>query len=171
MRTNLSKVCLSPYHTMPTQKFRYYPGYPYIKHLPKIPSLQQVPTFVSVTHTAAAYPVVHYSIMSTSYYISPADHTLLYPPFEILSHRPYIQIRNYLANTTYSTPFYHKNTTRDLCLGRGRIRFFSSGRYSIFPGAVCCGAVYTCNHTRFIDRFMMTEGGDSLSLPFTSKTE
>ena len=41
---------------------------------------------------------------------------------------------------------------------------------SILPGAVCWGAVYTCNHTRFIDRFMMTEGGDPLSLPFTSKT-
>ena len=114
--------------------------------------------------------MVHYSSMSTSYYISPADHTLLYPPFEILSHRPYIHIRNYLANTTYSTPFKHKNTTRDLCLGRGRIQLFSSVRYSILPGAVCCGAVYTCNHTRFIDRFMMTEGGDPLSLPFTSKT-
>ena len=31
-------------------------------------------------------------------------------------------------------------------------------------------AVHTCNHTRFIDRFMMSEGGDPLSLPFTSKT-
>ena len=67
--------------------------------------------------------------MSTSCYISPAYHTLLYPPFEILSHRPYIHIRNYLANTTYSTPFKHKNTTRDLCLGRGRIQLFSSVRY------------------------------------------
>ena len=70
--------------------------------------------------------MVHYSSMSMSYYISPADHTLLYPPFEILSHRPYIHITKYLPNTTYSTP---SNTTRDLCLGRGRIQLFSSVRY------------------------------------------
>ena len=46
-------------------------------------------------------------------------------------------------------------------------------RFSFFlsyflPGAVWCGAV--CSHTRFIDRFMMSEGGDPLSLPLTSKT-
>ena len=29
MRASLSKVCLSPYYTLPTQTFRYYPGYPY----------------------------------------------------------------------------------------------------------------------------------------------
>ena len=27
-----------------------------------------------------------------------------------------------------------------------------------------------CSHTRFIDRFMMSESGDHLSFPFTSKT-
>ena len=42
-------------------------------------------------------------------------------------------------------------------------------RYSILPGAVWCGAVNTCSHTRFIDRFMMSEGGDPLSLRFTFK--
>ena len=42
--------------------------------------------------------------------------------------------------------------------------------YSILPGAVWFGAVHTCSHTCFIDRFMMSEGGDPLSLPFTSKT-
>ena len=57
---------------------------------------------------------------------------------------------NYLANTTYSTHFKHRNTTRDLCLGRGRvgrIRLFSSVRYCILPGAVWCGAVHTFSHT------------------------
>ena len=48
--------------------------------------------------------------------------------------------------------------------------FFSSVRYSILPGGVWCGVVHTCSHTRFIDRFMMSEGGDPLSLPFNSKT-
>ena len=43
-------------------------------------------------------------------------------------------------------------------------------RYSILPGAVLCGAVQTCSHTRFIDRFMISEGGNSLSLPFASKS-
>ena len=45
-------------------------------------------------------------------------------------------------------------------------------RYSILPGAVWCGAVHICSHTRFIDRFMImiSEDGDPLSLPFTSKT-
>ena len=43
-------------------------------------------------------------------------------------------------------------------------------RYSILPGAVWCGAMHTCSYTRYIDRFMMSEGGDPLSLPFTSKT-
>ena len=43
-------------------------------------------------------------------------------------------------------------------------------RYSILRGAVWCGTVHTCSHTRFIDRFMMSEGADPLSLPFTSKT-
>ena len=43
-------------------------------------------------------------------------------------------------------------------------------RYSILPGAVWCGAVRTCSHTHFIDRFMMSEGDDPLSLPFNSKT-
>ena len=47
--------------------------------------------------------------------------------------------------------------------GKNLFVFFSSVQYSILPSAVCCGAVYTCNHTRFIDRFMMTEGGDPLS--------
>ena len=71
----------------------------------------------------------------------------------------------------YSTHFKHKNTTRDLCLGLGRIRlFFSSVRYSILPGAGWCGVVHTSSHTRFIDRFMMSEVGDPLSLPFTPKT-
>ena len=80
-------------------------------------------------------------------------------------------MRNYLVNTTYSTHFKHKNTTRDLCLGRGRIRLFSSVRDSILPSAAWCGAVHICSHTRFINRFMMSEGGDPLSLPFTSKTD
>ena len=35
---------------------------------------------------------------------------------------------------------------------------------------VWCSAVHTCSHTRFINRFMMSEGGDPLNLPFTSKT-
>ena len=48
--------------------------------------------------------------------------------------------------------------------------FFSSVRYSILRGALWCGTVNTCSHTRFIDRFMMSEGGDPLSLPFTFKT-
>ena len=43
-------------------------------------------------------------------------------------------------------------------------------RYSILPGAVWFGVVHTCSHTRFIDRFVMSECGDPLSLPFTSKT-
>ena len=43
-------------------------------------------------------------------------------------------------------------------------------RYSTLPRAVWCSAVHTCSHTRFIDRFMMSEEGDPLSLPFTSKT-
>ena len=43
-------------------------------------------------------------------------------------------------------------------------------RYSLLPGAILCGAVHTCNHTRFIDRFMISEGGNSLSLPFASKS-
>ena len=43
-------------------------------------------------------------------------------------------------------------------------------RYSILPGAVWCGAVHTCSHTRFTDRLMMSEGDDPLSLRFTSKT-
>ena len=43
-------------------------------------------------------------------------------------------------------------------------------RYSILPGVVWNGAVHTCTHPRFIDRFMMSEGGDPLSLHFTSKT-
>ena len=34
MRASLSKVCFLHY-TMPTQTFRYYPGYPFIKYLPK----------------------------------------------------------------------------------------------------------------------------------------
>ena len=33
-----------------------------------------------------------------------------------------------------------------------------------------CGAVHKCSHTRFINQFMMSEGGDHLGLPFTSKT-
>ena len=36
--------------------------------------------------------------------------------------------------------------------------FFSSVWYSILPGAVWCGAVHTCSHTPFIDRFMMSKG-------------
>ena len=47
---------------------------------------------------------------------------------------------------------------------------FSPVRYSILPGAVWCGAVHTCSHTRFISQFMMSEGGNPLGLPFTSKT-
>ena len=43
--------------------------------------------------------------------------------------------------------------------------FFSSVQYSILPGAVWCGAV----HIYFIDRFMMKEDGDPLSLSFSSK--
>ena len=78
-------------------------------------------------------------------------------------------IRNYLANTTHSTDFKHKNTIRDLCLGRGRIGLFSSVRYSILRGAVWSGTVHSCSHTGFIDRFMMPEVGDPLILPFTSK--
>ena len=35
MRASLSKVCLSPYYTMPTQTFHYYPVYHCIKYLPK----------------------------------------------------------------------------------------------------------------------------------------
>ena len=31
--------------------------------------------------------------------------------------------------------------------------------------------VHTCSHIRFIVRFMVSEGGDPLCLPFTSKTE
>ena len=37
-------------------------------------------------------------------------------------------------------------------------------------GAVRCGAVHTCSHICFINRFMMSEGDDPLSLPLTSKT-
>ena len=48
--------------------------------------------------------------------------------------------------------------------------FFPSVRYSILPGGVWCSAMHTFSHTRFVDRFMMSEGGDPLSLPFTSKT-
>ena len=68
MRTSLSKVPVSPYYTMPTQTFRYYPGYPYTKYLPKtfIIGTRLVPTFVSVTHTAAPYSVVYNCSMSTS---------------------------------------------------------------------------------------------------------
>ena len=58
MRASLSKVCLSPYYTMPTQTFRYYPGYPYIKYLPKS-------SIIATSPTAAPYSVVHYSSMST----------------------------------------------------------------------------------------------------------
>ena len=43
-------------------------------------------------------------------------------------------------------------------------------RYRILRGAVWCGTVHTCSHNCFIDRFMMSEGGDPLSLLFTSKT-
>ena len=39
-----------------------------------------------------------------------------------------------------------------------------------FVSMVRRGAVHKCSHTRFINRFMMSEGGDPLSLPFTSKT-
>ena len=46
--------------------------------------------------------------------------------------------------------------------------FFHQCGTVILPDAVWCGAVH--NHTRFINRFMMSEGGDPLSLPFTSKT-
>ena len=35
MRASLSNVCLSSYYIVPTQTFRYYPGYPYIKYLPQ----------------------------------------------------------------------------------------------------------------------------------------
>ena len=48
--------------------------------------------------------------------------------------------------------------------------YLLSVRYSILPGAVWCGAGHTCSHTHFVDRCMMSEGGDTLSLPFTSKT-
>ena len=40
--------------------------------------------------------------------------------FGFSGHRPLTMHTNYLANTTYSTHFKHKNTTKDLCLGRGR---------------------------------------------------
>ena len=43
-------------------------------------------------------------------------------------------------------------------------------RYNILPGAVRCGAVHICSHPCFINRFMMSEDGGPLSLPFTSKT-
>ena len=73
--------------------------------------------------------------------------------------------------TTYAIK--HENTIRDLCLGRGRIRFFfrqgGTVFYLVLYGAERCIRVQ-CSHTRFIDRFMMSEGGDLLSLPFTSKT-
>ena len=46
----------------------------------------------------------------------------------------------------------------------------SAVQYFTWCGAVRCGAVHTCSHTRFIDRFFMSEGGHPLSLPFTSKT-
>ena len=43
-------------------------------------------------------------------------------------------------------------------------------RHSILLSDVWCSVVHTCSHTRFIDRFMMSEDSDLLSLPFTSKT-
>ena len=53
--------------------------------------------------------------------------------------------------------------------------FVNAVQYFIWCGAVRCGAVrfgaVRCIHTRFIDRFFMSEGGDPLSLTFTSKTE
>ena len=81
-------------------------------------------------------------------------------------------ICNYLANTTYSTHFRHKNTTQDLCLGRGRIQLFFRQCSTVFYlvlYSVRCGAVHVVTYSHFINRFMMSEGSDSLSLPFTSK--
>ena len=72
----------------------------------------------------------------------------------------------------YSTQFKHKNTTRDLLLRSvTNLAFFFRQCGTVFlPGAVWCGAVHTCSLTRSIDRFMMSEGGDPLSLPLASET-
>ena len=160
MRASLS----APYYIMPTQTFRYYPGYPYIKYLPQNSIIATSPN-LCFCHTAAPYSVVHYSSMSMSWYISPADHTLptIWNPIPLIL-RTYTQLscQHYVFNPL-QTQKYH---TRFMLRSGTNSAFISSVRYSILPGVVWRGAV----HTRFIDRFIMSEGGDPLSLPFTSKT-
>ena len=87
---------------------------------------------------------------------------------KLISKAVHETIRNYLANNTYSTHFKHKNTTRDLCLGGTNSAVFVNAIQYFY--LVRCGAVHICSHIRFINRFLMSEDGSPLSLPFTSKT-
>ena len=60
-----------------------------------------------------------------------------------------------------------KKKTRDLCLGGTNTAFFVNAIQYFY--LVRCGAVHICSHIRFINRFLMSEDGSPLSLPFTSK--
>ena len=80
----------------------------------------------------------------------------------------YMQLlcQHYVFNPL-QTQKYH---TRFMLRSGTNLVIFLSVQYSILPGAVWCGAMHTCSHTHFIDRFMMSEDSDPLSLCFTSKT-
>ena len=157
MRASLSKVCLSPYYTMPTQTFRYYPGYPYIKFLPKNSIIATSPnlcycnlhcsTILCGTLLVCTHPnmfqqlIILYTIHHLKSYLT--DPTYIYATI-----LPTLRIQ-----PTSTTKILH-----EICVAVGNefvffffFVFFSSVRYSILPSAVWCGAA-----TRFIDRLAAT---------------
>ena len=119
--------------------------------------MQQAPTFASV--------IIYFT--SWSYSTLPT----IWNPIQLTPHTYTQQSCQHYVCNPFKTQKYH--TRFMLRSGTNSFFFsvlFSSVRYSILPGAVWCGALHTCSHARFIDRFMMSESVDPLSLPFTSKT-
>ena len=83
MCASLFKVCLSPSYTMPTKTLRYYPGYPYIKYLPKYSIIATSPNLWYTTLACPRPNIFHQLIIlymySTHHLKSyPTDPTYIY---------------------------------------------------------------------------------------------
>ena len=149
---------------MPTQTFRYYPGYSYIKYLPKNSIITTSPKLCYcnslLPHHTVRYTTpanLHHNVFHQLIILYSTNHLESYPtdPTHI-----YITILPTLRIQPAS-----KQKENMLRLGTksvGRIRLFSVSAIQYFTWCVWCGAVHTCTccHIRFIDRFMMPEGDD-----------
>ena len=148
MRAGISKVCLSPYYTIPTQTFRYYPGYPYTTYLAKNSIIATSPnlcycnshcrTILCGTHLACPHHNIFHQLI-----ILYSTHHLKSYPTEALNLHTYTQLScqhyvfNPLQKQKYHTRFMLRSVTKSI-----EFVFFFVSAVQYFTGCcmVRCGA-------------------------------